>query len=368
MRLFTPGQHESRGWVAAAAVLLAVLPAPKAAMAETELIGPLRIRDMTPFNLLRLDMLPAHAVTADAGTWAVEADLSYTNTFVMSDNVADYLRRRHTHASLTPADVDAILGPGQDAYYVDGEYGLLDLTFHYGLTGRTSVYLTLQAYSFTDGFLDGTIENFHRAFGLGTEGRDLVARNQVRTGGSLNGARTVFLDPPRKGGLGDPVAGLRHTWTFGRRWGLVLDGAAKAALRGERSLLSTGTNDLGLQASVQGKFSRQGLYFSTSLVRTDGRVLGVRLGSRVVPTVMGAYELGLTRRTNAILQLYASESTVRDTTIDEIKADKYQASLGLRSRRGHSIYAFAVTENLGHYENTPDVGVSLTLACISSRH
>ena len=27
--------------------------------AETELIGPLRIRDMTPFNILRLEMLPA---------------------------------------------------------------------------------------------------------------------------------------------------------------------------------------------------------------------------------------------------------------------------------------------------------------------
>src|SRR5437867_10650458 len=106
----------------AAAVVLGL--AATEARGETELLGPLRIRDMTPFNLLRLDMLPAHAVTADAGTWAVEADLSYTNTFVMSDNVADYLRRRHTHASLTPADVDAILGPGQDAYYVDGEYGL----------------------------------------------------------------------------------------------------------------------------------------------------------------------------------------------------------------------------------------------------
>ena len=39
----------------------------------------------------------------------------------------------------------------------------------------------------------------------------------------------------------------------------------------------------------------------------------------------------------------------------------------LRSRRGHVIYAFAVTENLGNFENTPDVGVSLTLAWVSLR-
>src|SRR5262245_15202982 len=40
---------------------------------ETGLLGPLRIRDMTPFNLLRLDMLPAHAVDAGPGSWAIEA-------------------------------------------------------------------------------------------------------------------------------------------------------------------------------------------------------------------------------------------------------------------------------------------------------
>ena len=67
------------------------------------------------------------------------------------------------------------------------------------------------------------------------------------------------------------------------------------------------------------------------------------------------------------MQVYASQSAVRDTTIAEIKANKYQASLGLRSRRGQAIYGFAVTENLENFENTPDVGVSLTLAWVTLR-
>src|SRR5437867_11021928 len=86
---------------------------------ETELFGPLRIRDMTPFNILRLDLLPAHAVAAGARSWAIEADLSYTNTFVMSENARNYLERRDSRRSLTQADVDASLGLGEDAYYVD---------------------------------------------------------------------------------------------------------------------------------------------------------------------------------------------------------------------------------------------------------
>jgi hypothetical protein len=353
--------------VGAALVALALTGAP--ARADTELLGPLRIRDMTPFNLLRLDMIPAHAVAAGPGSWAIEADLSYSNTFVMSDNVQTYLESRGGgRRALTQADADAILAMGEDAYYVDGEFGLLELTFHYRVTRRSSVYLTLSAYNFTGGIFDGTIENFHDTFGLGTDGRDLVARNRFQVVSSLEGVGLSFLDPPVDSGLGDPVLGVRHVWPLSRsRWNLVLDGEAKFALRGERLFLSSGTNDYGLQASLQGKFRRQALYFSSSFVRTDGRVLGVKMDRRVVPTVTAAYELGVTDHTNVILQVYGSESTVRDSTIDQINVNKYQASLGFRSRRGHVIYGFAVTENLKNFENTPDIGVSMTLAWVALR-
>lgn len=348
--------------------LLLLSLAPVWAEGESELLGPLRIRDMTPFNILRLDMLPAHAVEAGPGSWAVEADLSYTNTFVMSGNVRSYLEQRDSRHPLTQADVDAILALGQDAYFVDGEFGLLDLTVHYAFAPEWSVYLTLPAYSFNGGFLDGTIEGFHDIIGNGADGRNLVARDRFQSVLSLEGLQSSFLEAPIAGGLGDPVVGMRHFWPLSEsHWGLVLDGAGKLALRGERSLLSTGTNDFGLQASLQGKFRRQGIYFSTSLVRTDGRVLGVKLGSRVVPTLTAAYEVGLKKHLSFILQLYASESALRDTTIEEIRANKYQASLGLRGRHGHMIYAFAVTENVANFENTPDVGASLTLAWVSLR-
>ena len=357
------------GWIGLAAVAATILAlAISPARADGALLGPLRIRDMTPFNLLRLDMLPAHAVAAGRGSWAIEADLSYSNTFVMSDNVERYLEARGTRDALTQTDVDAILAMGQDAYYMDGEFGLLDVTAHYAFARRTSVYLTLSGYDFSGGFLDSTIEGFHRAFGLSTDGRDLVARDSFQGVLSLHGVQTSFLAPPVEGGVGDPVIGLRRSFPFGTsRWGIVLDGAAKIAWRGERSFLSTGTNDFGLQASLQGQYARQAIYLSASAVRTDGRVFGIQLEQRVIPTFTMAYEAGMTEHTNFIVQTYASQSTVRDTTIDELKANKYQASLGVRSLRGHLVYGFAVTENIANFSNTPDVGVSLTLAWIALR-
>jgi len=310
-------------------------------------------------------MLPAHAAETVPGSWGYEADLTYTNTFVMSGNVAGYLKNRGARGPLTEADVEALSRLGQDFYYVDGEVGLLDLTVHYGLTERSSLYLTIPVYSFRGGFLDSTIEGFHDTFGFDSGERNLVARNRSQTVLSLGGLRATFLEPPVDSGVGDPVLGGRYFLPLqSPRWGLVFDGAAKFALRGERSFLSTGTHDLGLQASLQGKLRRQGIYLSLSVVQTDGRVLGVPVGNRIVPTATAAYEFGLTRRTNAILQLYASESAVRDTTVREIKANKYEVSLGLRTRRGRFVYGFALTENVGYFNNTPDVGVNLTLSCL----
>src|SRR6058998_1210405 len=238
------------GWrrtAGAAAVVLGL--AATEARGETKLLGPLRIRDMTPFNLLRLDMLPAHAVSAGPGSWAIEADISYSNTFVMSDNVMSYLEARGGRRPLTQADATAILGLGQDAYYVDGEFGLLDLTFHYALMRRSSVYLTLSAYEFTGGFLDGTIDGFHRAFGLDPNGRDLVARNRFQDLLSLPAGRR------RHGRPGDRHAPFLATPTFAveagsrRRGQICLERRAPVPVHGNERLWPAGFAAGGIRAS-----------------------------------------------------------------------------------------------------------------------
>jgi len=369
------------------AVITALLLAIVAARADetpgrdgTGLLGPLRIRDMTPFNLLRLDMLPAHAVDAGPGSWAIEAGLSFSNTFVMSDNVHEYLRHRaetgaggaaaasgvsgasHRGAPLSPADVAAIQAMGQDAYYVDGEFDLLEATFHYRVLRRTSVYVTLSAYDFTGGFMDASIEGFHDSMNI-ENARQYVSRGQFQTVLSIDGVQSSSLTAPLGFGLGDPVFGMRQAFPLdGRHWTLVASGEVKVAWRGEREALSTGTSDYGVQLALQGKFAERALYFNASFVSTDGQVFGIPLDRRIIPTVTAAYETSLTTYANFIFQVYASRSTVQDTTIDLLKADKYQASLGVRSRRGRLIYGLAVTENIKNFDNTPDVGMNLTLA------
>lgn len=327
--------------------------------------GLLRVRDLTPFGILRLDFLPAHAVTAKPGTWALEVNLSYQNTFVLSENVADYLKAKGDggRVELTREDFEALKALGEEVYFVDLEMGLFDLTAHYRFSPHWGGYLTVPVLSFQDGFLDSTIEGFHEQFGFDTAHRDLSVRNQFQVVVAAEEAELAILEAP-DGGVGDPVFGVRYSlFAEPKRWNLLLEGAIKVAWSNERPLLSSGKSDAGVQLSLQKFFDRQALYFTASAVYFSGSDNPVTPDlEHVIPTVVLGWERRLTRRTNAILQLYASPSVIQDSELDELTADKYLLSLGFQTRRGEWFYRFALTENLQNFSNTPDVGITFSLA------
>ncbi len=159
----------------------ATLSVPEAARAQEEeewrTIGLMRVRDMTPFGLNRLDMLPAHAAVLPTGSFAFELNLTYQNTWALSRNVDRYLEERGTkREEIGPAEVAAILALPGEAYLVDGEYGLADLTFHYRFSEHLGAYATIPWYDFENGFLDAAIEGFHTGIGISNAGRDYVPR------------------------------------------------------------------------------------------------------------------------------------------------------------------------------------------------
>src|SRR5262245_36633555 len=169
---------------------------PAAAGAEEggwQRLGLMRVRDMSPFGIARLDMLPAHAVAATPGTFAFEVNVSYQNTWALSDNVKDYLPKRGVErGEITADDVAAILALPGDAYLLDGELGLVDLTLHYRITRHVGIYATIPYFFAGGGFLDSTIESFHDAVGFGSAGREFAPRNRWIAVASLEGAAIVI--------------------------------------------------------------------------------------------------------------------------------------------------------------------------------
>src|SRR5712691_8848834 len=265
--------------------------APQPAPSEYQKFGLLRERDLTPFGFLRLDMRPAHAVWAPPGNWAVEVLLGYQNTWAMSPNVEQYLKSLPGRRRLGPADVAAIRALPGEAYLVDLELGLVDVALHRRLTEHWSVNAIFSAVNYSGGFLDGTIESFHKTFGFDSYGRSAVERNTVNVILNLKNAQTVFLNAHLDGGLLDPTFGLRYSVAAAPSpWNLVLEAAVKVPIDGQRDFLSTGHTDVGVQATLQRFAGRHAAYLSAAAVRTRDSVLTATDRTEIVPTYIFGYE------------------------------------------------------------------------------
>ena len=173
--------------------------------------GLLRSRDLSPFGFLRLDMRPAHAVAIEPGSWAIETELGYQNTWALSPEVEDYLVSLEPtgRRKIGPAEVQAIEDLPGENYLLDLETALFDVTFHYKLSRNWTAYAIASAITYQGGFLDSTIESFHDAFGFSSFGRPAVERNQAALVYDLKGAHVVFLEKPTDGGFLDPTIGAR---------------------------------------------------------------------------------------------------------------------------------------------------------------
>jgi hypothetical protein len=338
-------------------------PIAPAVEVETEYLGLLRARDLTTFGFLRLDMRPAHALHAPAGTWAIEAELAQQNTWALSKGAEQYLESLPGgRRKLGPEEMDAILGLPGENYLFDMELATLDLTLHYKFTDRWGGYLVMSGVNYSGGFMDGSIEAFHDALGFDPAGRPAVRRNDVNLIADLATTDMAFLDAPTSGGLLDPTVGVRYSSDRQvKGWNYVLEAAAKVSWRGRKDFLSTGRSDFGMQATLQRFGENHAWYVSGSAVYYDGTKSITPTDEQFVPTLIVGYERKLSDKTHLILQGYVSNSVYshEDTDVPELLKTKYQLSLGMYRRFGRGVLSFAITENLQNFNNTPDVGLQL---------
>lgn len=323
--------------------------------------GPIRVRDLSPFSLQRLDFQPASALAEVPGHWAFEANLSQTNTFVMSPNVSEYLANRGGgRRPVTAADAAALDALGEDYYYFDGSITVAHLTTHYALSDSAAIYATLPLQWHGGGFLDQGIESFHDAFGLGNAGRQYVAQDQYAVLMRFNGEDLRFAAAPGSG-LGDPVLGFRYRGLRLGEWRVVLEAAVTLPLGTVDEFFANDAADQGAQVSLQRQAGPHGIYFSFSHVRVgtpDHFTDSVR---RSVPSATAAYEYALGRDSSVIAQFTAARSTFADGPDRGLTDNEYQASLGWRRTWDHFYLTLALTENVFTFNNTPDIGFHVGL-------
>ena len=338
-----------------------LLAAPALASADAH-FGPFPTRDLTPFGYLRLDMRPPGAMSEDdvsIGTWRFDSLLSHQNTWALSPEVERYLQAFPDRRELTPDDVAAIRALPGENYLVDLELSQLDLVAEYRFAARWSAYAVLSGVSYQGGFLDGPIEEWHEWFDFSSYARERAGRDDYNVILDLRSGERVESEPAADNGLLDPTFGLRYVATDStRRWTLVAEGAVKVPVAGERTYLSTGNTDVGVQLSLQRSAGRHALYLGAAAVYFDGSDAIPSTSAQVVPTLNAAYEFAVTANTHVVGQIYASRSIYRseDTGLTELLDDKYQLSFGLYHRSGSALWSLCITENPYSDNNTPDFG------------
>jgi hypothetical protein len=353
--------------------LVAMLALAAAPAMGADFYGMLPSRDLSPFGFLRLDMRPTHAALPEEGRWSIETAFATQNTWAMSPEVETYLTdlEGSDRRPLGEAELAAIRDLPGENYLVDLESTVADVTFNYRFSSRLSGYVIASAVSYDRGFLDGAVERFHHAFGLSSYGRPAIARNGVNLIYDLKSNSYASLGgSPTSGGILDPTVGLRYSGIpLGRSWSLSLDAAIKVAVAGERTLLSTGRSDFGLQAAAQWHGARQAFYANASAVYYSGGEFLVEHETQIVPTFIVGYEYALTPNTNLNIQGYASTSVYshRDTDLDELLGNKYQLTAGFRHRRDDVVVSFGLTENVQNINNTPDIGLQFGVSWMPGR-
>jgi hypothetical protein len=122
-----------------------------------------------------------------------------------------------------------------------------------------------------------------------------------------------------------------------------------------------------MQASYQRFFSRNALYATAALVYYNAPDIEIAR-DEWIPTVILGWETRLSARTGFVLQFYGSRSTVQQTNLNELSANKYQATAGLQWNYGGNVVRFGLTENVGSFNNTPDVGLTLSFGRVFAGH
>ncbi|HSN69369.1 MAG TPA: DUF3187 family protein [Thermoanaerobaculia bacterium] len=337
------------------------------ATGQEVLMGPLRIRDLSPLSLFRLDMPPAHAVNSIEHGWGVELTYSQANLFLVSDEVHAYLNERPTDGPVTEEEARALLARPAEVFFFDAEVTILSLTAGRAINRNWQAMITVPYHWYGGGILDDVIERFHQTIGLRDAGRAHVPRDRVQVFARLGGAERIVLTDEVESGFGDAVATLRYGRQLGEAWHGILETALKLPTGRDHLYFSKDEMDVGVQASIQYQQGASGYYasFSYIFVADDPFLPGVS----DTPTLSLATERRILNDHTALLaQMTWSQSTAEGLERSDLTEDRMQISLGLRHRPVNANYtaSVAITENVVHYKNTPDIGIHFGMAWILS--
>jgi len=348
--------------------VLVLVAALAAAPGGAQQLGLVAVRNQLPFDQLFLALTPEGATTLPDGGLGLELSASWSNTFIMSPEIHDWVRaeRAPGRRGLTPDELARLveLYSDRDLYFFDGEILRWSLRARYGITDTLELAVELSAQSRGGGFADGTIESFHGSLGLGNADRERFPQNNFQVFMRF-GDHTFFRDgAPANNVIGDTTVQLK--WRAHRPWhgwlGAV-SAAVKAPTGSQEHFGGSGGWDGQLAAYASRDLGPGALHVNLAYTALGGVENLPGFSVDDLWTLVAGYELWSPRhRVNWIAQATWATSVFRDSTRSDLSDPAYLLLVGARVPLGErTTLTAAFIENVVQFDNSTDVALHLSV-------
>jgi hypothetical protein len=326
---------------------------------------PVETRELLVPYLVFLNPFPERAELLGPGAARLTVSISGSNSWAGSDAFrslpapAPGVRR-----TIDQAMVDDFLAanPGSDLFLVDTEVLWTDLSFRVGVHERLDLGIDIPLIRFSGGFMDATIEEFHKTTGFSNAGRPNFERDQFNLALYLGGS-DLFIDGTPDGlGIGDMTLSARAGLKENRAAGIFLaaTGYLKLPTGSEEDLHGSGSVDFGGQVLFTHQMERQAYHLSAGLVVLGDWDPVPAIDPANIVFCSGTYEYLLWRNLTILGQLGFTSSPYRDATDDDLADPSSRINAGVRWNfsSGLSIDAL-IEENLFWTNSSADFGLHL---------
>lgn len=345
------GDPSIRGYVTA--VILAIgtfIPTPVAA--QHQAFGPFEVRDQFPIKLLFLSLRPEGAALLPEGAMRLSTRFAYANTYAVTRPIGD---PRQPLAYYQDAPLD------EYRLFVDAEVLRLAVDLDWRVSYRWQFGAEIPLIIQTGGFLDSTIEGFHRLFRLSNGGREETPRNDYGVFVTRLGRFRVAHDraPPIR--FGDLVLRVKSPLFSGRgRWPVVsLHGAIKLPTGRFKHLTGSGGVDTQVALFVLKSAGRTLAFHYNAAYTFLGQPSGhYGFPVRSIASHMLAIEYLATSRLSVITQILANTSLFPKGRLGPLDRTAYEINAGIKyALTPATLFEISLIENLSQYQNTPDIGL-----------
>ena len=351
-----------RAVVPTAAVALALLGSASA----SEIADPFPIRDPFPLRVLFLDQAPGGASTEPPGAALITFGASYVNTMVATDRLVHLLAADasyHGNVTLPVLQSVAASEPSATAFVVDSESLRAVVSARCGLARRFEITADVPFLMQGPGFLDSTIDDFHRHFSLPDGGRPAFAQNRYRVGYIGDGAAVYFDGGQDTVRLGDVVLSATGALLVERKGGppgLSLTVAAKFPTGDFRALAGSGSFDYGGMLRFSKTFGRSTLHTGYSYNQIGTWRLAPTVPLRDTRSSYIGYAFSPRPDFAVVIQGLRTAGPFPFRTGSDLGKVAMEVMFGFRARLSPTAaFEWSFIENLDPYYNTPDVGAFL---------